>query len=339
MTILLSAAFIFLISLVLTGLVRICLLRKAILDIPNERSSHTQPTPRGGGIAMAIAFFIGVGWLVWQNLITPGLAEALVGGGILIAVTGCWDDLKSLSASVRILLHFLAAIWALYCLGGFPILELGAWEIHVGWMGSILAAIIIVWLINLYNFMDGIDGLAGSEALFVSVVGGLGLYTLGFGDVALVCFFLAAAVLGFLIWNWPPAKIFLGDVGSGLLGYIFAVLAIATANQHHLPIIFWLTLLAIFLFDATFTLLHRMLNGERWYAAHRQHIYQRLVKHGASHAKVTLGITLVNIVLLTPMVYLMIRQPTKLLWWFLLLALVFFIVWWSAIKMIRSDEI
>ncbi len=333
---LLTIFFIFILSFALTGIIRAYLLRKAILDIPNERSSHVTPTPRGGGIAIVLSFFLGVGWLAWQELIPLGLTKALLGGGTLIAITGYWDDLYSLSASRRILLHFLAAFWALYCLGGFPILELGPWKVHLGWLGFGLAAIGMVWLTNLYNFMDGIDGLAGSEALFVSLVGAVVLHVMGVTGMSLLCFFLAAAVLGFLLWNWPPAKIFLGDVGSGLLGYVFATLAIASANQQHLPILFWLTLLAIFIFDTTFTLLRRMLRGERWYAAHCQHLYQRLTQQGASHAKVTLGIALVNMVILVPVVYFMYHSPANLCWLFLLLMMVFFIVWCSVMRRTRG---
>lgn len=323
---------IFILSYVLTGLIRAYLLRKNILDIPNERSSHAIPTPRGGGIAIAVAFFLGVGWLVWQGIIPSALASALLGGGTVIAITGYWDDLKPLSISFRLTLHFLAAFWALYCLGGFPLLEFGSWTLHLGWIGFIFAAVAIVWLTNLYNFMDGIDGLAGSEALFVSVVGGIVLYLTGSVGMATLCFFFAAAILGFLIWNWPPAKIFLGDVGSGLLGYVFALLAIATANQQHLPIIFWITLLAVFVFDTTFTLFHRMLRGERWYAAHCQHLYQRLVQQGISHAKVTVGVTLVNVAILGPLVYFMYRTPSVLLSGFLLLMMIFFAVWYNVVR-------
>lgn len=327
---------IFISSFILTGAIRAYLMRKAILDVPNERSSHIKPTPRGGGIAIAVMFFLGVIWLGWQSMISLALVKALLGGGILIAVTGYWDDLKSLSASVRLVLHFLAAFWALYCLGGFPILDLGIWKIHLGWVGSIFAAAGIVWLINLYNFMDGIDGLAGSEALFVSVTGALGLYLMGITGMAAVCCFLAAAILGFLLWNWPPAKIFLGDVGSGLLGYVFALLALASANQHQLPIIYGLTLLAIFIFDATFTLLHRMIRRERWYAAHCQHVYQRLVQQGATHAKVTLGISLMNILILVPVVYVMYRSPFVSPWLFLGLMMFFLLIWSSVIRRTRG---
>jgi len=318
---------VFLASFFLTWFVRSFSIRKAIFDVPNERSSHQIPTPRGGGIAIALTFFFAVCWLAMAGMISLALAKALVGGGLIIAATGYWDDLRSISAAKRAVLHFLAAGWALYCLGGFPVLVLGNWQIHWGWFGSVFAAVGIVWLINLYNFMDGIDGIAGVEAVFVSLVGGCALYLLGAHGLAWVCFFLFAAVLGFLLWNWPPAKIFLGDVGSGLLGYIFAVIALASANQQMLPLLFWLVLLAVFICDATFTLLHRMKRGERWYSAHREHVYQRLTQHGVSHQRVTLLVTVVNLAFILPIFYWIVRQPNFAPWLFLFVALGFFVVW------------
>lgn len=323
---------IFLISLSLTGLVRYYSLRKAILDIPNERSSHTLPTPRGGGIAVAATFFLAISLLWGVGEISGNLAKALLGGGFLVAAAGYWDDLKSLSARTRACLHFLAAGWGVYCLGGFVSLDLGFVQLHLGWLGSLLAVIGIVWLINLYNFMDGIDGIAGSEALFVSLMGGIFLWLFGANNLALVCLFLFASVLGFLIWNWPPAKIFLGDVGSGLLGYIFAVLAIASSNQHQLSLWCWLALLAIFIFDASFTLIHRMLRGERWYSAHREHIYQRLVQKGASHARVTLLIIGANLFFILPMVMLMFSFQKISLAIFLFIGLVFLSIWMRIVQ-------
>lgn len=327
MNIVAAILFIFLLSFTLTWLVRIYSLRKAILDIPNERSSHCLPTPRGGGIAIAATFFLAISGLAWFNIISHDLFKALLGGGILIAATGYWDDLKSISVILRAFLHFLAAAWALYCLGGFPLLELGSWSLHLGWFGSLLAVFGIVWLTNLYNFMDGIDGIAGSEALFVCLISGLTLTFLGGHSLALIYFFLFASVLGFLLWNWPPAKIFMGDVGSGLLGFIFAVLAIAAANQQHLSIIFWLTLLTVFVFDATYTLIRRMARGDCWYKSHCEHMYQRLVQHGASHKKVTILVSLVNLFIILPLFCLMLYWQSLSVWLFLLIGLVFWIVW------------
>jgi Fuc2NAc and GlcNAc transferase len=322
---------IFFASLLITGIVRYYSLHKSILDVPNERSSHTIPTPRGGGIAIAITFFVGVSWLGWHDLISLSLTKALLGGGLLVAATGYWDDLKSVSARTRFFLHLLAAIWTLYCLGGFSTLVIGNWSIHLGWLGSVIAAIGVVWLINLYNFMDGIDGIAGSEAVFVAGAAGSALFLLGATGLAAVCFFLCAACLGFLLWNWAPAKIFLGDVGSGLLGFIFAVLILASANQHAILLFPWLILLAVFIFDATLTLIHRSMRGQQLSAAHREHLYHRLMQFGFSHKKVVIVMLLFNLFILLPLFYFSLQQPKLSLWLFLFAGVLFTLIWYRII--------
>lgn len=319
--------FLFVSSFLLTWAVRWYSLQKSILDIPNDRSSHQVPTPRGGGLAIATLFFGALIFLFAKGLVDASLTKALIGGGAVIAATGYWDDLKSIPPLLRAGLHFCAAFWVLYCLGGFSFLDLGSFHFHIGWMGIIVAAVGIVWMINLYNFMDGIDGIAASEAIFVSLVAGITLYALGAQSLAWICFLLVALVSGFLLWNWSPAKIFLGDIGSGLLGFIFAVLALASANHHYIPLLPWFSLLAIFILDATFTLVHRLLRKERWYCAHREHIYQRLVQKGMSHKAVTLLIIFVNFCFLMPLFFFMLISPKISTWLFLLIVFCFAVVW------------
>jgi Fuc2NAc and GlcNAc transferase len=144
----------------------------------------------------------------------------------------------------------------------------------------------IVWLTNLYNFMDGIDGIAAVEAITVGLAGAL-LLAGREPSLALVALVVAGAAGGFLVWNWPPAKLFMGDVGSGFLGYIFGGLALASENVGALPALLWLVLLGPFFVDTTLTLLRRIARGERWWAAHRTHAYQRAVQAGWSHRRVT----------------------------------------------------
>jgi Fuc2NAc and GlcNAc transferase len=217
------------------------------------------------------------------------LAVALVGGGSLIAAVGWLDDRRGLPASVRAAAHAVAACWAVLWLGGLPTLDLGGSLLPLGWVGSILAVAGIVWTTNLYNFMDGIDGLAAGEAIVVGAVAGTMLLAAGHPGLALATWLVSAASAGFLVWNWPPARIFMGDVGSGLIGYLLATLAIASENARALPLAAWVLLALVFVFDATVTLLRRALKGERWYAAHRSHAYQRAVQSGLSHARVTAG--------------------------------------------------
>jgi Fuc2NAc and GlcNAc transferase len=299
-------ASIFLLSFITTRFVRKHFLRLAILDIPNERSSHTTPTPRGGGISIALAFFTGLAYLHYLNFLPKNIMLALM-GGILIAIIGWLDDIYSLPARWRIVFHLIAALWAIYWLHGFPTINIGT-SLHLGWVGSVLAILGIIWSINFYNFMDGIDGLAGSEAIFVSIIAGLLLLSSG-SELAYVCFLLIPATLGFLVWNWPAAKIFMGDVGSGLLGYLFAVLAIAAENQRSMPIIAWIILLAIFVFDTTFTLLFRIKRKQAFHIAHREHAYQQLSQRGWGHQKITLSVILFNIFILAPFSIIAFKWP------------------------------
>jgi len=222
--------FSFVSSYFLTQIVRHYALRRHILDIPNDRSSHTIPTPRGGGLAFVVVFLIGLVAL-WQfDMVDLRLFLALVGGGSIIAGLGWIDDKQGLSARIRLIFHFIAAAWVVFCLDGFSSLNLGFTELNLFWVANVLVVIAIVWMINLYNFMDGIDGIAGTEAITISGAAAIFLWVQNSG-LAAVCLLMIAAVLGFLIWNWPPAKVFMGDVGSGFLGFVFAVLAIWSENN------------------------------------------------------------------------------------------------------------
>lgn len=295
-------------SLLMTAVVRRYALR-ALLDVPNERSSHVRPTPRGGGLAVGVVFLSAVALLAMLDILPAPLSAALIGGGLLVAGVGWVDDHRPVAVRWRILVHFAAALWAVFCLGGFPSISLGQITLPLGWLGHVLAVIGVVWLINLYNFMDGIDGLAAGEAVTVALAAAGLLWLSGAVELALVTALFAAACGGFLWWNWPPATIFLGDVGSGLLGYCFAVLALASEKAAAVPLMVWMILLAVFVLDATFTLLNRVIRGEKWYNAHRTHAYQRLIQLGFSHARVTSGVLLVNLVLLAPIAWLVARHP------------------------------
>jgi Fuc2NAc and GlcNAc transferase len=284
-------------SAILVNVVKNHALKKGILDIPNIRSSHKVATPRGGGLGFVIPFLFSIIILGFLDILSESISLALVGGGIIVAVLGWLDDKNGLTARVRAFFQFLAAIWAVFWLGGFPGLDLGFVNVHLLWFGSLLVVIGMVWMINLYNFMDGIDGIAGIEAISIAGAAGVLLFWNSNTGLVFVCGLLACSVAGFLIWNWPPAKIFMGDVGSGFLGFIFAVLAIASENSGALPLLVWLILLGVFIVDATATLIRRVLKGERWYEAHRTHVYQLAVQAGYSHKQVTLTVLGVNIAL------------------------------------------
>lgn len=285
-------------SAVSLGIIRRIVLAQRMIDIPNERSSHKVPTPRGGGLGIVMTVFIGVALLRFMNVIDNSLALALFIGGI-VALIGYIDDRKGLSPLVRAFVHLASASLGLLFVGGMPPLDFGFTIIEWGWIGNIVAVVGIVWMINLYNFMDGIDGLAGSEAVIVFGIAGLLLSVAGLAGLSLVCTMFAGASLGFLFWNWPPAKIFMGDVGSGFLGYSIAIVAIASGKQGF-SLWIWLILLVVFVVDATVTLLRRALHGEKWYQPHRSHAYQHLTQNWGSHLRVTLCILVINLFWLTP---------------------------------------
>lgn len=286
-----------LVSYVLTALVRFYALKKSILDIPNERSSHLVVTPRGGGLAFVTVFLVGLTVLLYIGKIELRPFLALVGGGSMVAVLGWMDDKYGLTPRVRASFHFLAAVGAVFCMGGFSSLDVGFTVAPISWLGSLVAIIGIVWMINLYNFMDGVDGIASIEAVCVALSCGSLLLWQQFSGAAAVSFMLAASVLGFLVWNWPPAKIFMGDVGSGFLGFIFAVMAMWSEQIGAVPFIIWIMLLGVFVVDATMTLIRRLSSGEKLYEAHRTHVYQLAVQVGYSHKQVTLTVLVINIVL------------------------------------------
>jgi len=281
----------------MTGLIRRYALRKGVMDIPNHRSSHSVPTPRGGGLSFVILFNLFV--LIYSVVarVSADMVVGFAGAGIVIALVGWLDDREGLSARLRALVHIIAAAWAVFWIGGLPEINIGFCTLRLGFVGSVLAVVGIVWLINLYNFMDGIDGISGSEAVTVAVFGGLLSLLADNHPIAHFSFALAVSVGGFLIWNWPPAKIFMGDVGSGFLGFTFAYIALVSEKTGGLPLIIWLMLLSVFIVDATSTVIRRALSREKLYEAHRSHVYQLAVQAGYSHKQVTARVIFMNVCL------------------------------------------
>lgn len=280
-----------------TALVRRYALDRAILDIPNHRSSHTVPTPRGGGAAILLAFLTGLAALAILGVIGIPEFAGIGGGAALIGVIGWVDDRRGVPPLYRALVQGAAAIWALWWLGGLSSVSVGGTSLHLGMVGSLFAALAIVWCTNLFNFMDGIDGIAGGQAATGGIAGGALLLAAGRLDLAAIAFLVAAASLGFLRWNWSPAKIFMGDVGSSMLGFVFATLAVAGENAGAVPLPVSVLLGGPFVLDATVTLTRRVFRGARWYEAHRSHAYQRAVQSGLSHQQVASAIIIVNLVL------------------------------------------
>lgn len=261
-----------------------------LLDQPNERSSHTQPVPRGGGAAVVAAFLTGVValWLM-QTLPTALMGSFVLGGGAIAAI-GFLDDHRPIPARIRFLVHVAAAVLAVAVIGPIQQVQFGATWVTLPYALAMLLSVLgVVWLINLYNFMDGIDGIAAGQAV---VAGTAAALIFGFGATPVHgALLLAAASLGFLLHNWSPARIFMGDVGSGFLGYALGVLLLASAQppSAHAGAAtwIWLLLLGPFWIDATVTLVRRLLQGKRWYVAHRSHAYQHLARRLHSHARAT----------------------------------------------------
>jgi Fuc2NAc and GlcNAc transferase len=297
----LAAFFTMSMSAVLTAASRKLAGSLGMVDVPNARSSHTAAVPRGGGAAIVVASSITLGALAVTGLVSLDLLLAMVGGGIPVAVVGLLDDRYTVPPLVRLAVHIAAASWAVYWLGGAPALQFGGRVLQPGWPGDVLAVLGIVWALNLFNFMDGIDGIAASEAVFVACAALVPMALCGVSSSVLVASVVfAAAGAGFLPWNWPPATIFMGDVGSGYTGYALGVLALAAAHERPTTGWAWLILGGVFFVDATLTLMRRLLRGEQVHQAHRSHAYQWLARRWGSHRRVTVTVLAVNILWLLP---------------------------------------
>lgn len=296
----------FLASVLLTGFVRSYALKAGMVDVPNHRSSHDTPTPRSGGLSFVILYPVLLA-LFSNTGIMPEISSIFVVtiiGGTAIAAVGYWDDRTDVHALYRIMLHTLVVAFVLYHVGAPDIIFPGLFEIS-NYTAQFLVLLSVIWLLNLFNFMDGIDGLAAVEAVSVLLFAVV-LITISneqSDTFPVYLLLLCALVCGFLVWNWPPAKIFMGDVGSSFLGYIIAMFALLSAHHGYLSLWTWIILLGVFIADSTVTLLTRIVNRETWYEAHRSHAYQRLARLWRSHGRVTLSVLAINIFWLFPLAW------------------------------------
>jgi len=235
------------------------------------------------------------------GLVEWSLSFALMGGGSLVAMVGFVDDHQHVPPRLRLMCHFGSIALAVALVGGLPPVDFGWGPTDLGLVGTLAAALYMVWFLNLFNFMDGIDGIAGVQAVSMSLTAAL-LVAVKTGslDDATVLLLLAASVFGFLVWNWPPARIFMGDVGSGFLGYSLGVVALWTVVSGQLNLWVWLILGGTFLADATVTLIVRVISGQSATAPHRSHVYQRLTRFWRGHRTVTITFAAVNIFWLAP---------------------------------------
>ena len=271
-------------SVLLCGLYLRLARRWQVMAVPNDRSSHRLPTPHGGGAPMLLAFTLGL--LVAGLWYEPWAAgyTVLAELGFLLMLLGLADDLWSLSVPLRFGGYGLSCLVAAFLLLPQPL----AGGVLLDGVLVLGVALAMLWLLNLYNFMDGIDGIAASQCLLACAAAALLSWHSGGRDYPLFCLLLAASQLGFLVWNWPPARLFMGDAGSIPTGFLLAGLALLGWVEGRLNISCWLVLLAIFITDASWTLLWRMATGQPFTQAHRLHAYQRLSVHWGSHLRVDL---------------------------------------------------
>jgi Fuc2NAc and GlcNAc transferase len=250
---------------------------------------------------VTVAHALGLVAAAFLGCSPASIAVAVAGGGAIVAAVGFMDDHGHVPAWQRLICHFVGAAWVVWWLGVLPPVDFGAGPIDLGAAGTLLLLVGLVWFLNLFNFMDGIDGIAAVQALSMSLTAAILLWLKPGGlEPTLPLILLAVAAAGFLAWNWPPAKIFMGDVGSGYLGLALGATALWTVTEGWLSVWVWLILAAAFLVDATVTLVTRVVAGAAFSEAHRSHAYQRLSRHWGNHRSVTLAVAVVNIVWLGP---------------------------------------
>jgi Fuc2NAc and GlcNAc transferase len=288
-----------LLSALLCGVYWRFALRNQILDRPNERSSHEAPTPHGGGAALIVAFFVGMllsarlygGW-------DTGFIS-IAAAALLLTALGVLDDLRGLSVRLRLSIYAITCLWiAVELLRPLP------WLMPGDAILVFSATLVMLWSLNLYNFMDGIDGLAATQAVIACACAALlSFFSVGYSQYVLFCLLLAAAHVGFLFWNWPRARLFMGDAGSVSTGFLLAALAMLGLAQGYLNPVCWAVLLAAFITDATYTLLWRVFTGQPFTQPHRLHAYQRLARYWGSHLNVDLLLLALSALWLFPLAW------------------------------------
>jgi len=294
---------------VLTRLVIVVGSRRRWLEPFSERGSHNVPTLSRGGIGFVCVLSIALPVSLSSLLGWVGACTVVV-AGLVVALVGYIDDARPLPVLPRILTHGLAVLVSLVVL--WPFIEsfaerqpnLSVWLLGAG------GALAWLWSINFFNFMDGIDGIAASEVAFIGATASMICLSTGSEGLVVTWALLAGAAMGFLVWNAPPARIFMGDVGSGYLGFVVGGLLLISVLQAAIPPLVALLLVAAFLIDATVTLLRRMTRGERWYLSHRQHAFQHLTTRWGSHGRVTGAYTLFNLLVIAPTIAVIYRAPS-----------------------------
>jgi len=279
-------------------------LRLHIHAVPNYRSLHPEITPRGAGIVVAAANLMAVAIGCRLGIVTQSQFLVFFAGGLAVALVGFADDKFDLPAKQRLAVQIGAALWILFWSGGMPPVELGTMSIDLGWIGNIVAMLALVWFFNLFNFMDGIDGMATSGTIFFTAAAALMLMVNGDYPFAFLSGTLCAATAGFIYFNWPPARVFLGDAGSSFFSYTLAALILGSVWSGGMSLWTWLILLGYFIVDTTTTLFVRLATVKGWYHAHRSHAYQNLARIWGNHLKMVKLVLLIELLWLLPLAWL-----------------------------------
>ncbi|NQU06831.1 MAG: glycosyltransferase family 4 protein [Calditrichaeota bacterium] len=307
--ILFSFAFI---SYFLTTRFRRIVIERNIYDEPNERSSHSHRTPLGGGLAIGIitiAVLISLaiwhrGVVIWNHYI--------ILGALVVLIVSFIDDIKRINPILRLSAHFVAASIIVYAMGSNPELSFLPILILKGVPAQVFTIFYVVWMINLFNFMDGIDGLAGIQAVSVTLIAGAISWFYNFETLCIVFIVISGTSLGFLKMNWMPARIFMGDAGSCTIGYFIAALSLWGELKNGVPLVTIMILMGVFIVDATYTLLVRLVRGDKIYQAHHDHTFQHIIQKGLSHSKVSASVGLINLFWLAPLAFLSMYDQSNL---------------------------
>ena len=282
-------------------------IQKEIISNLNYRTLHEVPTPRGGGIVFSLIFSFTIFVLWYGDEISDQVFYMFGLGGFVATLFGFIDDVKNIKAKIKLAIQLFLGGWAVYWLeyGNLPLLESIPFLIV-----TLVALFFMVWMMNAYNFMDGIDGMAASGAIFISLTLATVLFlTEGSVEIITIFILITATVSGFMFFNWPPATIFMGDAGSVFLGYIFGSLLLFTVLKNDISIWSWITVFGYFFADTTVTQIMRVILVKKWYLAHRSHAYQNLARITGSHLKVTGAVILYNIIWIFPLVVWSVLQP------------------------------
>lgn len=272
------------------------------LSLPNHRSLHKVPVPRGGGLAIATTVLLAYAVLMGAGALDDVRAMIYIGGGLVFGTLGAIDDRLELSQKLRLGVQILMGLWILYWLGGFAGWDGEGGAQMPGWLGYVLLLVVMVWLFNAFNFVDGTDGMAAAATVYISAVMASVLAYVGIHSTAIVLFVLAAASAGFLPLNAPPARLFMGDAGSAFNGYILVAAMVDSCRQNGDLVWIWLICAGFYLCDTTITTSTRALRTPRFWEGHRSHAYQNLARVWQSHAKVLWLAQAINLLWLLPLV-------------------------------------